>query len=344
MSSVSTISDSPGASASDTIRLWRTIFDESPGMLALFAGRRGGQHTKGRLTSPRTRFFRYPDQAVEAARWGFASSEQGLEAYFCAHLLTACRRKKEAAAPVLALWADADGPVPADAPEPTAVVESSPGHAHLFWRLRRPLSPTAAEVLNRRLVLSLGADPTGWDLSQLLRPPGTRNLKYEARPTVELAFLDEGAVYHERELDLALPELPEVPDQTSTEGAAAPHSSPKPSLETNPYPGEFWGLSARAKNLSREGNAGAGKPYESRSEADFAVCLAMFSAGYEEDQIRPVLTDPANGISEKYREKGRHGESYLALTLRKARLYARGPGLRHRPGKPRSRHRKQSEL
>ena len=214
----------------DTVRLWRTIFDESPGMLALFAGRRSGQDTKGRLTSPRTRFFRYPDEAAEAARWGFASSKQGLESYFCAHLLTARRRKKEAAAPVLTLWADADGPVPADAPEPTAVVESSPGHAHLFWRLRRPLSPTAAEVLNRRLALSLSADPSGWDLSQLLRPPGTRNLKYDAMPTVELVDIDEGAVYHERELDLALPELPDVPDQILAESSEHHCPSLKPSL------------------------------------------------------------------------------------------------------------------
>ena len=68
------------------------------------------------------------------------------------------------------------------------------------------------------------------------------------------------------------------------------------------------------------------------------MCLAMFSAGYDEDRIRAVLTNPANGISEKYREKGRHGESYLILTLRKARLHARGPCLQHRPGNGRSHH------
>jgi hypothetical protein len=325
----------------DPTLLWSTIYGEAPGLVALFAGRRTGQVARGRLTSLRTTFFRYPDDVAEAARRSLAATERGLESYFCAHLLTTCRRTKEAAAPVLALWADADGPVPADAPEPTAVVESSPGRAHLFWRLKRPLSPTAAEALNRRLAISMSADPSGWDLSQLLRPPGTRNLKYEAMPTVELVALDEGAVYHERELDLALPELPDVSGQVPAQSAADHSPSPEPALRADPYPNEFSRLSARAKNLIRAGNAGAGRPYESRSEADFAVCLAMFSAGYEEDQIRAVLMDPANGISEKYREKGRHGESYLALTLRKARLHARGTGLRHRPGKTLSRHRKQ---
>lgn len=328
---MSQISDTRIGAITDTALLWRTIYGEAPGLLALLAGRRtgSGRDTKGRLTSTRTTFFRYPDDVVEAARWSAAASEQGLESYYCAHLLMARRRTKNAAAPVLALWADADGPMLADAPEPTAVVESSPGRAHLFWRLRRSLSPTAAEALNQRLAFSLGADPSGWDLSQLLRPPGTRNLKYEAMPTVELVALDEGAIYHTRELDLTLPEMPAVPERISAqvhlEGASA--------CQAGPYSNEFSSLSDRAKNLIRMGNAGSGDPYESRSEADFAVCLAMFSAGYDEYQIHAVLTDPANGISEKYHDKGRHGESYLMLTLRKACLHARGPEAKNRPGK-----------
>ena len=53
---------------------------------------------------------------------------EGREAYFCVHLLTTRRRTKEHAAPILALWADADGSsAPKSAPRPTAVVERSPG-------------------------------------------------------------------------------------------------------------------------------------------------------------------------------------------------------------------------
>ena len=335
---MSQINDTRMGATADTTVLWRTIYGESSGLLALFAGRRAepGQDTTGCLTRPRTTFFRYPHEAAEAARRSFISSEQGLESYFCAHLLTARRRKKEAAAPVLTLWADADGPVPADAPEPTAVVESSPGHAHLFWRLHRPLAPTAAEALNRRLAFYLGADPSGWDLSQLLRPPGTLNLKYEEKPTVGLMALDEGAIYHPRELDLILPEIPKipaVPDQVHTDHAPNPRVSRQLPSRTGTRHHELPGLSDRARTLIHVGNAGAGKPYRSRSEADFAVCLAMFSAGYEEGQVRAVLMDPANGISEKYREKGRNGESYLAVTVREARIKARGPVLRHRPVK-----------
>ena len=86
-----------------------------------------------------------------------------------------------------------------------------------------------------------------------------------------------------------------------------------------PSPTDLCRLSRRARALIRLGNAGAGSPYPSRSEADFAVCLAMFGAGYEEGDIWAVMTDPANGIS----ERARHAEGYLALTIGKAKSIAR---------------------
>ena len=95
-------------------------------------------------------------------------------------------------------------------------------------------------------------------------------------------------------------------------------------------------LSRRMHDLIRHGNRGE---YESRSDADFAACLAMFGAGYEEAEVWAMMTDPANGISEKYFKKGSQGERYLALTIGKAqaaaaasprrrgRVYARGKGV-----------------
>ena len=94
----------------------------------------------------------------------------------------------------------------------------------------------------------------------------------------------------------------------------------------SPSPTDLSRLSARARCLVECGNAGAGYPYRSRSEADFAVCLAMSGAGYEESEVLTVMTDPANGISERSLEKGRHAEGYLALTIGKAREIARPRG------------------
>ena len=78
---------------------------------------------------------------------------------------------------------------------------------------------------------------------------------------------------------------------------------------------ELSSLSWRMRDLIRHGNSGE---YRSRSEADMAACVAMFDAGFEEAQVWAVMTDPTNGISEKYFEKGRQGERYLALTISKA--------------------------
>jgi hypothetical protein len=74
-------------------------------------------------------------------------------------------------------------------------------------------------------------------------------------------------------------------------------------------------LSQRAQNLIRHGNHGE---YPSRSEADMAICVAMFAAGYDVGEVWTVMTDPTNAISEKFFEKGRHGERYLELTISRA--------------------------
>lgn len=296
-------------------RLWRALYGTRPGLIGVHSALRPAPGTP-RLARHRSAFFEYPGRAQAAAAWCLGASEAGLEAFFCAHLLTARRRAKANAAPVLALWADADraaeGFLAGDGdPPPTAVVESSPGRAHLFWRLRRPVSPRKAEELNRRLLLAVGADRSGWDLSQLLRPPGTRNRKYEGGPPVRLLELDEGASYHPRELELALPPAAGPPQQPPARRPAA-----------LPSPTDLSRLTPRMRALIVGGNAALPDGYASRSEADFAACVAMFGAGYDEADVWAVMTDPAHGISEKYREKGRHGEPYLALTIGKARRVA----------------------
>ena len=302
--------------ANDAATLWHALYGPQRGLLGVHSALRPAAGS-GRLSRHRTRFFDYPRHSRAAAEWCLGRSEEGLETYFCAHLLLAKRRVKANAAPVLALWADADGAAPgfeAGAPPPTAVVESSPGRAHLFWRLTRPISPPRAEEFNRRLLLAVGADRSGWDLGQLLRPPGTSNRKYHPAPSVKLLKLTEDR-YHPRELELALP--PEEPPRPVSRNDRPAGPYPTPDLSR---------LSGRMRALISSGNRAAGSPYPSRSEADFAACLAMSAAGYPEADVWAVMTDPAHGISEKYREKGRHGDAYLSLTIGKAGALARSTG------------------
>ncbi len=296
----------------DAALLWRTLYGTQRGLIGVHSALRPSAGSR-RLSRHRSRFFPYPNRAPAAAEWCLQNSKAGLETYFCAHLLLARRRIKANAAPVLALWADADGvAIHAGAPEPTVIVESSPGHAHLFWRLTRPVPPPRAEDLNRRLLAAVGADRSGWDLSQLLRPPGTRNRKYEDSPRVRLLSLDAGIAYHPRELELALPELalPELPLP------ANPNAGPPLPLGKVPSASaDLSRLSPRMRRLAHTGNDGQ---YPSRSEADFAVAVAMFGKGYTASEVLAVLSDPSLGISEKAREQGRHAASYLTRTVERA--------------------------
>ncbi len=79
------------------------------------------------------------------------------------------------------------------------------------------------------------------------------------------------------------------------------------------------------QDLIRYGNH---SEYECRSRADFAACIALFGAGYSAGEVWAVMTDSTNGISEKFVEKGRHGERYLGLTISKAQAVAKSG--RHR--------------
>jgi hypothetical protein len=93
-------------------------------------------------------------------------------------------RKADNAVEIFALWVDGDGAlVPEMWPQPTAVVESSPGRHHYYWRLPRPIAPEEATQLNQRLCYVMGGDKGKWGLGTVLRAPGTLNYKRQ-RPTL----------------------------------------------------------------------------------------------------------------------------------------------------------------
>jgi P4 family phage/plasmid primase-like protien len=184
--------------------LWDHIYADERGILAI--------SFKKSDSSPgfQTEYFEYPNQAQDAAKRVITLSESGHDVWHCAHLLAGRRRVKENATAVAALYVDGDGAqVPDHLPRPTAVVRSSPGREQLYWRLSIPVPPEVGENLNRRLAYAMGADKSGWDLTQLLRPPGSRNYKYREAPVVEVTDLDE-VVHDAGDLDRLLPLLPEA--------------------------------------------------------------------------------------------------------------------------------------
>lgn len=108
--------------------------------------------------------------------------------YFCPHGFNRrVRQKSEAVLPKL-LWADLDYANPNGMkPKPTVAIESSPGRYVGLWVLKE----TMTEELNRRLTYHLDADHGGWDLTQVLRFPGTKNYKYSSQPKVRTLWNTE---------------------------------------------------------------------------------------------------------------------------------------------------------
>lgn len=104
------------------------------------------------------------------------------DVYFCPNLFNGKRRNEEMADAERTLWADLDEVDPRKLGDlkPTIAWESSPGRYQGVWlldRMRHGASWPGKE--NHRLTYAIGADPSGWDATQLLRVPGRPNHKPE---------------------------------------------------------------------------------------------------------------------------------------------------------------------
>jgi KaiC/GvpD/RAD55 family RecA-like ATPase len=86
------------------------------------------------------------------------------------------------------LWVEFDGQIPPvldGVPEPTITIRSSSqDHQHWYWKLDSFIQTEELEIRNRQLAIKLGSDISGWDATQVLRPPGTNNHKRQT--TVQL--------------------------------------------------------------------------------------------------------------------------------------------------------------
>ena len=101
-------------------------------------------------------------------------------------------RRAENAMKVSWVWADLDFVHPEKLKlRPTIAWQSSPGRYQALWELSEHVPPEDAAECGKRMAYAEGADKGGWDITQVLRIPGTRNFKYPSAPTVELLWDEE---------------------------------------------------------------------------------------------------------------------------------------------------------
>jgi hypothetical protein len=75
------------------------------------------------------------------------------------------------------VWVDCDSGLPKFEESPAVLLESSPDHFHAYWLLDQFRPAWWIEETNKTLVYRYGTDTSGWDGTQLLRPPGSLNRK-----------------------------------------------------------------------------------------------------------------------------------------------------------------------
>lgn len=169
----------------------------------------------------------WPDDRDLLARRIDSCLEDDEDVYFSVAQFASRGRRLADTLPSPWLWADLDRVDPVfldeDMLQPTIAWESSDGRWQSLWRLDRPLPPPILAKLNRLLSYALGADKTGWDLTQVLRPPGTRNYKYDPPAEVELLW-DSTKIYTPQSVLAAVrrlePELSRVGPLTHSAEAA----------------------------------------------------------------------------------------------------------------------------
>ena len=113
-------------------------------------------------------------------------SQEQYDLYFCPLPFNRKSRRKEFVKPCPILWSDVDkGTIPPYL-DPSILWESSPDRLQAIWLLNKKHSPAKLSEVNKDLTYFTGADKGGWDLTQVLRIPGTFNHKYDPVPQVEL--------------------------------------------------------------------------------------------------------------------------------------------------------------
>lgn len=137
----------------------------------------------------REQFFKYPNEIPQALEL-INQVYQNHNVWFCPHLFSAKKRRKEYVSYTPCAWSDLDTCQPEDLyMNPTILIESSPGRFQGLWVFDEPVDPDDAENISQRIAYGHadhGADRSGWDLTQLLRMPFTYNLKYATIPIVTI--------------------------------------------------------------------------------------------------------------------------------------------------------------
>lgn len=156
------------------------------------------------------KFFHVPHQRQELEDWIITSATEA-DVYISPSLFSEKSARKETVKGSQVVWVEFDGNAPqnfGNLPAPALIVQSSgPLNLHVYWRVPFSTAP-AIENVNRRLTYGLEADTSGWDATQVLRPPSTFNHKYDKPVETKLNRINIVATAVELQVFDSLPDPP----------------------------------------------------------------------------------------------------------------------------------------
>ena len=180
-------------------------------------------------TSWKKKMFKWPEGKSDAIQYTLANSAEGYDSFFAPAIFKEPNPVKKYVLGSWVLWTEFDGNAPEEwhpknlndphkaagagdeglhgVPEPTIRVQSSKdGHEHCYWQLEEfNADVTWIEGSNRSIAYTLRSDTSGWDINQILRPPGTTNYKHGLPVTV--ARVQDEVRYHSTDFRTLKPAL-----------------------------------------------------------------------------------------------------------------------------------------
>lgn len=201
--------------------------------------------------------FRWPeDRAAIFARIQ-KSAEEGYEVYFCPVVFPHPRRKAWdkytgeyiGPAKVDLLWADLDEANPEHVvPRPSIAWKTSDSKAAALWFLDEPYDALKVLDVNKAVTYANQADKSGWDMTQVLRVPGTENHKYDPPQMGRLLWAEDKRYSLESVASMVVKEAPQTTAKVDVEVAVVPDSD-EARLEALRKRAEKYKLRASTKEL-----------------------------------------------------------------------------------------------
>ncbi len=257
-------------------KFFRTVLGSGRGKLCLcFKYRTSGAFLE--------EFWNWPDDLSKIQERISHHDDNGADCYFCPQLLSEEKRQKKFVLSCPNAWADLDGCAPTGLlVAPTIVLETSPGRYHAFWTFEAPIAPVEAEGLSKRIAYHEGADHSGWDLTQVLRIPGTHNHKYPDKPLVRLLPIGAG--------NYRLTDFSEYPEVAQTSSVPSPTVTELQDVGSADvilfrYKGKVPKRALELRDGQTEGQVGGGD----RSRVFFELVRLLAEAGLTRTEIYSVV-------------------------------------------------------